>query len=109
MCPTLPIVTLSVLVTSMAGCWKSAGIVTSVVHYTQSAWHYTRTCRLRRRSARRSKLVSVQSTLGLIAEAKGQLYVLLEEPGEPSGEYGDCLYRAVELLTEAAQEIERAQ
>ena len=54
-------------------------------------------------------MVSTESTLGLIAEAKGQLYVLLEEPGEPSGEYGDCLYHAVELLTEASQEIERAQ
>ena len=54
-------------------------------------------------------MVSSESTLGLIAEVKGQLYVLLEEPGEPSGEYGDCLYHAVELLTEASQEIERAQ
>ena len=48
--------------------------------------------------------------LGLIAEAKGQLYVLLQERWEQgSGEYGDCLYHAVELLTEASQEIERAQ
>ena len=57
-------------------------------------------------------MVSVESTLGSIAEAKGNLLVLLQEgtDGEvPSGEWSDCMYHAYELLTEAMQEIDRAK
>ena len=58
-------------------------------------------------------MVSIESTLGLIAEAKGNLYVLLQEDAEASvpgsGEWADHMYHAVELLTEAMQEVDRAR
>ena len=49
----------------------------------------------------------------MIAEAKGNLLVLLQEEDTDSGfagsSWSDSMFHACELLTEASQEIERAQ
>ena len=58
-------------------------------------------------------MASAESAKQLIAEAKGNLLVLLQEEDTDSGfagsSWSDSMFHACELLTEASQEIERAQ
>jgi hypothetical protein len=57
-------------------------------------------------------VVSIEHALGLLAKAKGELLVLLQD-GDHDGrdwtEWGDWLYEAVTSLTEAMQYIDRAR
>lgn len=55
---------------------------------------------------------SLRSAEEWIAQAKGDLLVLLQEGDEgasPTGEWADHVYHAYELLTEAQQELDRAR
>jgi hypothetical protein len=57
-------------------------------------------------------MASLESVLGLLAEAKGELLSLLQDSdhdGRDWAEWGDWLYEAVESLTEASQHIDRAR
>ena len=98
--------------TSMAPYSQSAGIGTSVVHYTERSWTYMRTYLPHHGRDRRSVMASPASALNLAVEAKEDLLTVLQESdhdGRDWGEWADELYEAYELLTRAVEHIAKAQ